>query len=1451
MKASAEKSTSSSSATASRVVSQPFFSKAASEGHFFAPQMPTAAPAVQARLNTGQQSDQHEREADMMAERVVRPTEKTWKQCCPPEEEGKIQLKPLAESVTPFVPRQVATEKFPRQAKNSAEETLPQPGSAPRWDDEEEPVQKREEREEPAQAKSLGGGPVQILPAIEKSLRANRGLGNPLPDTFLQTMEKGFGADFSRVRLHTGSQAADLSKNFQSQAFTVRNDIYFAQGKYNPATTEGKLLLAHELTHTIQQGASKTLPVTTGESWAQPAIDLADDMRARRTERLQKSARQEKTALPPATARPPVASAAVYPGKDKMSEGKEVAAPAILVKTDVPTPSETTPKDAATSKGPASFQENPDFHETTKQVRTEAKKQKKTHPTAGKKREEAEKASALGEKEQIDQSAREKNIAVMEGQAEKQNLQRFSADEFKENFYKLVEKQKKPKTESEVKGFAQKPPIEGFPKDISDGLAKKQGEVTRPLQEKATLDPTGGVVEKPIKGIPEPTYPPAPKPVDPKLAIPKPKTDAERSLQSESNRLDSAMQKNRLSEEQLAESREPSFLETLKLKQEAQKKIAEAPGNYRQREDEILKRAEGDINTSLSTKLAGMSKIHHKMGGKILGSQKDTQSKTKNRQGEIKEDIDNIYNKTVVDVTNILKGMAEKVKEDFTNSLENQKRNFNENITSSLESYYTTGKKIKHFFLGEPKVVVNEDGSTRPLTPEDYDPYPFNLKSGVEWINPDVYKVFLKEKDKFIATMDGELENIANNVELGLTMAHLRIQLGQTTIAIYKAGLKGEERVFAETLEQEVKMKFETLEGSIDDTRDELLQTLADQYNENLNDLETKFKEINDELKKTWVDRAIDFIETVGKTIYQLADLLLSILFRIAAIVWDIIKHPIRFFETLVKGLIKGIGTFLDDLGTYLEEAFWSWITGATSAKGIRLGPGSAVEKLFGLVVQVVGISKEDLQKLAEKIFQMDVVAFVEKGVAMGETLMAEGQKLLAPAVILLRDGLGAFWNYLKDTVGGMVKGVFAKIKETVFFEFVKKGLKWIAGFFVPGGGFVKVVKALFAAVEFLVNNMDKIRAIFDSILGSFEKAVRQDDSGVAAKVLTGLKTGVVLALDFLARQLGLDTIIGKVQKFFHDLRKPILQVIEWVMRQIRSGLEKIGFFQWLNTLKKAGAKVLQAGLPKDPNERLRLGMQKALSALNRFAGKKVGKVVLNPLLAGIKIRYGFQVLEPFPRGDKWWVRGTVNPTEEKEGQSIPDKGPIEIPENLKIGIYIKFRDQIWKISSISSKYIVVSHATNIKDTIKFVTNIFVENFKNGKFPSPTEKEIKDLESIDPEWQNKRIGHPQKTGTKGHAELMDAEAIKYQKMPSVKFVYLDRQYRTIKIFAENKIKSERRADIVVEHKSGRIDIIEIRSKSDDEAELLARNYEVLLQLPDKKTRGGVVVKKIPGINYPI
>lgn len=100
-------------------------------------------------------------------------------------------------------------------------------------------------------AGSSDGG-MAVSSQMECRLNSLQGCGQVMPDGLRNMMERGFNRDFSQVRLHTDSEAASLSSSIHAKAFTHGNDIYFNQGQFSPNTSEGQRLMAHELTHTIQ-----------------------------------------------------------------------------------------------------------------------------------------------------------------------------------------------------------------------------------------------------------------------------------------------------------------------------------------------------------------------------------------------------------------------------------------------------------------------------------------------------------------------------------------------------------------------------------------------------------------------------------------------------------------------------------------------------------------------------------------------------------------------------------------------------------------------------------------------------------------------------------------------------------------------------------------------------------------------------------------------------------------------------------------------------------------------------------------------------------------------------------------------------------------------------------------------------------------------------------------------
>ena len=230
---------------------------------------------LQTKLKIGQPNDKYEQEADRIADRVMRMPDQQIrsKTTLPfakysqrgdeesssvqmPSEHKPIQTKSLVEQITPLAQRQ--TE--PEEKENAQAQFLQRQEEVQEQPEEEEPVQakmlQRQEREEEnAQAKNINNKSGTISLNVENNINTIRGGGQPLSESTRSFFEPRFGADFSGVKVHTGANANHLTKSINAKAFTIGQDIVFGSGQYSQDSHTGRALLAHELTHVVQQNS--------------------------------------------------------------------------------------------------------------------------------------------------------------------------------------------------------------------------------------------------------------------------------------------------------------------------------------------------------------------------------------------------------------------------------------------------------------------------------------------------------------------------------------------------------------------------------------------------------------------------------------------------------------------------------------------------------------------------------------------------------------------------------------------------------------------------------------------------------------------------------------------------------------------------------------------------------------------------------------------------------------------------------------------------------------------------------------------------------------------------------------------------------------------------------------------------------------------------------------------
>ncbi|NER12072.1 DUF4157 domain-containing protein [Leptobacterium flavescens] len=197
-------------------------------------------------LSIGKPGDKYEKEADNMAEAVVN---KSTKPDIQNKEISSIQRESLA---TPQEDEKLGTaEQRMEEDKLVQEKKEIQKTEDP----EEEMVNKMdEEKEEDKKVQAKGNPGNQTAgKALSQKIKSKSGKGRKLSSKTKAEMESSFGRNFSEVNIHTDDDAVKMNKELGAQAFTHDKDIYFNSGKFNPDSESGKRLLAHELTHVVQQ----------------------------------------------------------------------------------------------------------------------------------------------------------------------------------------------------------------------------------------------------------------------------------------------------------------------------------------------------------------------------------------------------------------------------------------------------------------------------------------------------------------------------------------------------------------------------------------------------------------------------------------------------------------------------------------------------------------------------------------------------------------------------------------------------------------------------------------------------------------------------------------------------------------------------------------------------------------------------------------------------------------------------------------------------------------------------------------------------------------------------------------------------------------------------------------------------------------------------------------------
>ena len=1000
---------------------------------------------------------------------------------------------------------------------------------------------------------------ASAMPNLETSIKQAQGKGRSLPESTRGSMEQAFGADFSGVRVHTDNHADQLNRSIQARAFTTGQNVFFRQGEFALGSKQGQELLAHELTHVVQQNGNAVQPKSINHV-------------AKKANKVQQKLAVTADSGHEATAKPPEQTPSAPQGSSRTlledsSKQDKPQEPLAADPSNGKAKAQQVQQQAAGDEAPNSPEADPGYREVVSQAHSVGTQQKQHQPT-GEKAQEAQEAAEPPSSE-VESKAQDKQVDEM-GNA---STPLFDARAFKEALVRRIA-DITPKTLEEAKNFEHSNKLESVKNDVTGKVDEAQKDSKKPLAEKAAETPdTSGITPKSVTPLAANQPGEAPSINGAERAAPKAKgqSQVEAPAQARSQGLDQQLAEADITEEQLAKSNEPQFQAALDSKKTAQAHSATAPQAYRQGEQAQLSQAESTAAATTQEKLQGMHGERSQSLEQVTGKQTEGKGKDEQSRAQIAGEIGKIYDATKTKVDDKLTKLTTDVETAFDAGAAEAKKGFEDYVGTRMENY-----KEERYKTGISEIKGQGDKWTQDQ---------------LGGLPNEVNRFYEEGRDLYLKAMDSVIDRVIGIVGAGLNEAKSDVAKGREQVKDYVAKLPEELKQIGVEAAENIQSQFDGLEQDIDNKQDELIDTLAQKYKENLDAIDARIKEMQEE-NKGLIQKAVEFIVGVVKTIIELAKLLFQVLMRVASSIGNILKDPIGFLSNLFSALKQGFLNFVKNIGKYLTQGLLSWLTDTLAGANIQMPESLDAKGIFSLVTQVMGLTYDAIRAKAVKRLGKDgeqKVGLLEKSFEMFRTLATTG--------------IAGVWQVVKDRLGDLKTLVLDPIITFLTKNVITDGIEWIIGLMRPASGFIKACKAIYDIVKFFIDHAKQIADLINSVLDAIGLVAGGAIDQASQAIENTLTKAIPLAISFLASLLGLGGIGEKVQAIIKKIRQPIEKAIDWVIDQGVKAYKKVS-----NKFKKSKLGKKFSAVKKKAKQKLKAAKQwgkNKQKAAKNWLGKK------------------------------------------------------------------------------------------------------------------------------------------------------------------------------------------------------------------------------------------------------
>jgi hypothetical protein len=676
--------------------------------------------------------------------------------------------------------------------------------------------------------------------------------------------------------------------------------------------------------------------------------------------------------------------------------------------------------------------------------------------------------------------------------------EKVKRNEFKAKLMQAIEAATpKPKTKDEAENVMKTGAAQASGA-LRGEMSAQSEQAAGPLQSAAVTEVPPSSQPAPPKTTlePEPIGEP-PAEVSAAPVVPAPLPAEQLDYSSDRAPTENAMAEANVTSDQLQKGNEPEFGQALGARTEAEEHETKAEATYRQSEAKVRDDARSSAEKKLANELGGIHGARAAQIGKVVGQQTQTVDKNAQERQRITETIDGIKNKTRADVTAILDTMEKEAGDIFEAGLKRAEQAYEdtfEEAKGGIGTWLTT--------WGDDWEKLIENSLT-------------------------------KARAEYLRQVGVAIDEVSNLVDGKLQAAKQRVANGRMEVENFVKTVDDSVTKFGEEALQSVSADFDAMGTEIDERRDGLINKLAEQYKASYERMSAKETELREANKSLW-QRVYDATVGLIKKIIEFKNMLMSVLAKAADVIGLIIGDPIGFLGNLIDGVQKGIQNFSDRIGEHLKKGLIEWLFGELAAGGIQIPETFDLKGILSLVMQVLGLTYENIRGRAVTIVGEPIVKAIEQAAEIFKILVTEG-----PA---------GLWKYIKEQIGDFKEMILEQIKSFIIEKVIKAGIMWLVGLLNPASGFFKACKAIYDIVMFFVERATQIMAFVNAVIDSMASIARGAIDVAAKAVENALAKAIPVVIGFLAALLGLSGISEKIKEIIAAIRGPINKAIDWVI---------------------------------------------------------------------------------------------------------------------------------------------------------------------------------------------------------------------------------------------------------------------------------------------------------------